>query len=332
MRTAIVTGSSGLVGSATVTLLEEQGYRVVGVDNDSRADFFGPDGSTGANGALDIRDRAGIRELVFDSQPDLIVHCAAQPAHELGTRRPFENWDVNATGTINLLEACRWAAPEAPFIYLSSSKVYGDSVNRYPFGETDQRYVGPSISESYPLDASTHGLYGASKVAADVMVQEYGRYFGMPTVVLRPNCMTGPAHAAVEDHGFLAYLARCFREDRTYRIFGYKGKQVRDQLHAADVASAILHAAQAPEPGSVFNIGGGRANSISVLEAIGRLEHRFGRPLRTEYVDEPRKGDHIHYVTDDRRFRRKHPGWEISYPLDAILDSLTKPLLLLTNG
>jgi CDP-paratose 2-epimerase len=340
-RSAVVTGSSGLVGSEMVRTLDRDGWNVHGVDNNLRADFFGPDGDTTANRErlqsttanfthhnLDVRDRREIEGLVADVRPDLIVHCAAQPSHDLAARRPFDDFEVNALGTLNLLEAARSSAPGSPFVFLSTNKVYGDAPNELELIELETRYdyADPAqhegIDETCRIDATTHSLFGASKAAADLLVQEYGRYFGMPTVCFRGGCLTGSSHASAELHGFLAYLARCVLEGRPYRIYGYKGKQVRDNLHAADVCSAALAFTERPRPGAVYNLGGGRANSISVLEAIARLESLTGKGLDVEYVDEPRRGDHICYISDLRRFQRDYPTWSVNVSLDAILEEL----------
>jgi CDP-paratose 2-epimerase len=338
---AVVTGSSGLIGSEMVATLDREGWKVVGVDNNMRADFFGPDGDTTPNlerlrasttqfrhEALDVRDRAGVARLVEEVRPDLIVHCAAQPSHDLAARRPFDDFDVNAGGTLNLLEAARASCPESPFVFLSTNKVYGDVPNERELVELETRYdyANPDehegIDETCRIDTTTHSLFGASKAAADLLVQEYGRYFGMPTVCFRGGCLTGSSHASAELHGFLAYLARCVLEGRTYRIFGYKGKQVRDNIHAADVCAAALAYAAAPRPGAVYNIGGGRANSVSILEAIARLEDLTDRTLDVEYVDEARRGDHICYISDLGRLRADYPGWDVRVTLDEILREL----------
>jgi CDP-paratose 2-epimerase len=342
-RTALVTGSSGLVGSETVSLLDAAGWRVVGVDNNMRANFFGPEGDTSWNlerlkrstrrfehHALDVRDRDAILHLAKAARPDLIVHCAAQPSHDLAAKRVFDDFESNATGTLNLLEGARLACPESPFVFLSTNKVYGDAPNERELVELETRwdYARPEdrngIDETCRVDASLHSLFGASKLAADILVQEYGRYFGMPTVCFRAGCLTGPAHSGTELHGFLAYLAKAARDGRTYRIFGYKGKQVRDNLHSADVCGAIFAFAERPSSGVVYNLGGGRENSISVLEAIARLEQLTSKHVASEYVDEARRGDHVCYITDLARFRSDYPAWEITVPLDGILEQLAR--------
>jgi len=278
--------------------------------------------------ALDTRQRDAMLGLFASARPDMVVHCAAQPSHDLARERPFDDFEVNALGTLNLLEATRRHCPESPFVFMSSNKVYGDAPNEKPMRELATRfdYADPAdaegIDERCRVDAALHSLLGASKLAADVLVQEYGRYFGIPTVCYRGGCLTGPNHSGAELHGFLAYLARAVREGRTYRIFGYGGKQVRDNIHAHDVCTAMLAFYEAPRVAAVYNLGGGRANSVSVLEAIARLEALTGRRLRTEYVEQPRVGDHICYISDLRRLRADYPGWSITRSLEDILSEL----------
>ncbi len=341
MRKVLVTGSSGLIGSACVALFDGDGWEVHGVDNNQRRAFFGPEGDTRHNLArlhrlaprfrhhdLDIRDRAGVLDLVATVRPDYVIHCAAQPSHDLAASRPFEDFDINATGTLNLLEAVRQAAPEAPFAHVSTNKVYGDAPNEIALRELPTRYdyadpaYADGIDETMRIDRSKHSLFGASKLAADILVQEYGRYFGLRTACFRGGCLTGPAHAAVELHGFLAYLVTCCRTGRRYRIFGHQGKQVRDNIHAADVASLFAHYVEAPRVGEVYNLGGGRANSVSLLEAITRAEAATGRTLATEYIDTPRAGDHICYITNLAKLRSHFPGWDVTRSLDAIVEEI----------
>src|ERR671937_2994826 len=287
MKTALFTGSSGLIGSEMVSFLDERGWRVHGVDNNMRADFFGPHGDTTWNldrlrrttrrfehRDLDVRDREAMARLVAEVQPELIVHAAAQPSHDLAAQRPFDDFDVNAVGTLNLLEAARAHAPEAPFAFLSTNKVYGDAPNELELVELETRWDyadgRDGIDETMRIDKTMHSLFGASKVAADVLVQEYGRYFGLPAACFRAGCLTGPKHSGAELHGFLAYLARAIGEGILYRIYGYKGKQVRDNLHSYDVCTAIMAFADRPTPAAVYNLGGGRGNSISMLGALDR--------------------------------------------------------------
>ena len=337
--TAVVTGSSGLIGSETAEYFDARGYVVHGADNNMRRDFFGESGDTRWNLArlqqatrafvhheLDIRDRSAVDRFLGEIRPDLIVHCAAQPSHDLAASRPFDDFDVNAGATLNLLEAARRHCPESPFVFLSTNKVYGDAPNELPLVELETRwdYADPShydgIDESCRIDKTLHSLFGASKAAADLLVQEYGRYFGMPTVCFRGGCLTGPNHSGAELHGFLAYLARAVRDGLTYRVFGYKGKQVRDNIHSYDVCSAIAAFAERPSSGAVYNLGGGRENSVSVLEAISRFELVYDRQLEWAYVDEPRRGDHICYISDLTRFRADYPEWGLSKSLDDIFE------------
>jgi CDP-paratose 2-epimerase len=341
MKRVLITGSSGLIGSEAVRFFDQRGWEVHGVDNNMRRDFFGPDGDTTWNlerlrrittrfthHGLDIRDRQGVADLVRGHRPDLIVHCAAQPSHDLARDRPFDDFEVNAGATLNLLEAVRRHCPESPFIFMSTNKVYGDAPNEKPLRELPTRweYAEPAdwegIDETCRVDAALHSLFGASKLAADVMVQEYGRYFGMPTVCYRGGCLTGPNHSGAELHGFLAYLARAVKEGRVYRVYGYKGKQVRDNIHAYDVCTAFLAFCERPRQAAVYNLGGGRANSVSMLEAIARFEELIGRPLTVEYVEQHRVGDHVCYISDLRRLKADYPRWELTRSLDDIVREL----------
>jgi CDP-paratose 2-epimerase len=331
MNPILVTGSSGLIGSEVVIYFSLVGWPVHGVDNNMRACFFGPPGDTRWNQKrlhenhpsfthheLDVRDRNGIEGLVKSIRPRAFVHCAAQPSHDLAASRPFDDFDVNAAGTLNLLEAARRYAPEAPFVHMSTNKVYGDAPNEIPLVERATRwdYADPAfangIPETFRIDQSKHSIFGASKVAADLMVQEYGRYFNMPTCCLRGGCLTGPNHSGVELHGFLSYLVRCNLEGRVYRIFGYKGKQVRDNIHSLDVASFIAAFIAAPRVAEVYNIGGGKANSVSIVEAFAICEELSGRRMKHEYVEQNRNGDHICYYSDLSKMRRHYPNWEIT--------------------
>jgi CDP-paratose 2-epimerase len=340
-RTVLVTGSSGLIGSEAVSFFDRRGWAVHGVDNNMRRDFFGPDGDTRWNlerlrsttrrfehHDLDVRNRGAVLALVADSRPGLVIHCAAQPSHDLARDRPFDDFDVNAGGTLNLLEAVRRGCPDSPFILMSTNKVYGDVPNELPLTEHETRwdYARPEdqfgIREDCRIDRCLHSLFGASKVAADVMVQEYGRYFGMPTVCLRGGCLTGPRHSGAELHGFLSYLARATASGRTYRIYGYKGKQVRDNIHAHDVCRFFEAFAESPRVAAVYNLGGGRANSVSMIEAIAAFEARLGRRLRVEYSDHNRVGDHICYISDLRRIESDYPGWRQEYTLERTLDEI----------
>lgn len=342
MKRVLITGSSGLIGSEAVQYFYDKGWEVTGIDNNMRADFFGPKGDTTWNlkrliqrcpkfvhNDVDIRDRGKIMKLVAELQPDLIVHAAAQPSHDLAATRPLDDFDVNAGGTLNLLEATRQGAPEAVFVFLSTNKVYGDVPNEIPLKELPTRwdYSRPEdyngIDESCRIDRSVHSVFGASKVAADVMTQEYGRYFGLHTGVFRGGCLTGPNHSGVELHGFLNYLFKVTREGGHYTVFGYKGKQVRDNIHSVDVVRAIECFYDAPRSGEVYNLGGGRENSCSMLEAISAAEELTGKKLDWSYSDDNRKGDHICYISDLAKFRSHYPAWSLSKSLADIYKEMT---------
>jgi CDP-paratose 2-epimerase len=335
----LVTGSSGLIGSEAVTFFDAMGLPVCGVDNNMRADFFGSEGDTTPTLArllatcprfshlpLDIRDRAGVDALFARERFSLVVHAAAQPSHDLAARRPFDDFDVNAGGTLNLLEACRRHAPSAVFVFMSTNKVYGDGPNRIAMVERETRWdyadarFAHGVAEDFPVDQSLHSLFGASKLAGDVMTQEYGRYFGMKTGVFRGGCLTGPQHHGVELHGFLSYLVRAAVEARPYTVFGHKGKQVRDQIHARDVVEALWAFAQAPRPGEVYNLGGGRENAASLIELVDMIERRAGTRPRLTVSEQGRVGDHVCYYTDLRKLQSHYPGWRVRRTLDEIVD------------
>jgi CDP-paratose 2-epimerase len=337
MWKVLVTGSSGLIGSEAVEYFDGQGHRVVGVDNNMRRVFFGPAGDTTWNlerlkkctsrfehRDIDIRDRERIFALVREFRFDAILHCAAQPSHDKAKEIPLVDFEVNAVGTANLLEATRQFSPEARFVFLSTNKVYGDAPNERPLYELPTRYEyadaadWEGINEECRIDRTTHSVFGASKVAADILAQEYGRYFGLNVGVFRGGCLTGPSHSGVELHGFLSYLIKCALSEQPYTVFGYKGKQVRDNIHSYDVIRAVEEFFKNPRPGEVYNLGGGRSNSISMLEAIAKIEQLTGKKLRWQYEDQARKGDHICYITDLRKFRAHYPGWELTKGLDAI--------------
>ncbi|MEQ1652165.1 MAG: NAD-dependent epimerase/dehydratase family protein, partial [Hyphomicrobium sp.] len=317
--------------SEVVAFFSRAGWLVHGADNNMRADFFGPAGDTRWNEGrltkehpsfthheIDLRDRPAVLSLVKSVGPNAIVHCAAQPSHDLAASRPFDDFDVNAGGTLNLLEAARQNCPEAPFVHMSTNKVYGDAPNESPLIELPTRWeftdpaFADGIPETFRIDQSKHSLFGASKVAADVLVQEYGRYFDMPTCCLRGGCLTGPNHSGVELHGFLSYLVRCNLEGRLYRIFGYKGKQVRDNIHSVDVARFIAAFIEAPRSAEVYNTGGGKANSVSILEAFGIAQDISGREMKYEYVEQNRIGDHICYYSDLTKMMRHYPKWGVT--------------------
>jgi CDP-paratose 2-epimerase len=354
MSVAVVTGSGGLVGSAAVRHFAGLGMDVVGVDNDMRRGYFGPEGSVADTIAalrqipgyrhevLDVRDRDGINQLLarYGASVRVVVHAAAQPSHDLGDHDPLTDWDVNAGGTVNVLDAVRRHASRAVLVHLSTIKVYGPHPNRLPLIELETRYdleadpytlypIGCGwygIGEDMPIDGGPRSLFGASKTAADVMVQEYGHAYGLHTTVLRPGCLTGPAHAGTEAHGFLAYLMRCVATGRPYRIIGHGGKQVRDQLHAHDVTAAIDAILQdPPEPGSVFNLGGGRGTDVSVLEALDLAEEITGRAAVVEMAPE-RRGDHRWWITDTARFQARYPAWKPSHSVDRILREIHEAL------
>lgn len=342
-KKALVTGSCGLIGSEVCLHLGRNGYQIFGIDNNERAVFFGPEGDTRrslqrlrtqladyTHYSIDIRDREGILRLMAEVKPSAIVHTAAQPSHDKAASIPFDDFDVNAVGTLNLLEAARRACPESPFVLMSTNKVYGDLPNTIRLKESETRwdYDDPQyehgIPETFSIDQSKHSLFGASKVAADVMTQEYGRYFGMPTCCLRGGCLTGPNHSGVELHGFLSYLVRCNVEQREYRVYGYKGKQVRDNIHSEDVARFIMAFCDKPRCGEVYNIGGGKQNSCSILEAFATVEALTGVPQQYTYVDQNRIGDHICYYSDLRKMQAHYPGWGITRTLQDVFRDIVE--------
>jgi CDP-paratose 2-epimerase len=334
----LVTGSSGLIGSEVVSFFSQRNWTVHGADNNMRANFFGPGGDTRWNQRrlveryrrfvhheIDIRDRTAVADIVRQIRPSAIVHCAAQPSHDLAASRAFDDFDVNAGGTLNFLEAARQNCPEAPFVHMSTNKVYGDAPNEIALTERDSRwdYSDPKfiegIPENFRIDQSKHSLFGASKLAADIMVQEYGRYFDMPTCCLRGGCLTGPNHSGVELHGFLSFLVRTNLENKVYKIFGYKGKQVRDNIHSLDVARFIDCFIAAPRSAEVYNIGGGRNNSISILEAFRIIEEISGHKMRYDYLETPRSGDHICYISNLQKMKSHYPSWNISKDVKTTL-------------
>jgi CDP-paratose 2-epimerase len=340
----LVTGSSGLIGSEVcLHFSRELGYKVHGLDNNQRAVFFGPQGDTRWNQRrlaeqipgfehheLDIRDRPGVQALLKALRPSVVVHTAAQPSHDRAADIPFDDFDTNAVGTLNLLEAVRQACPESPFVHMSTNKVYGDAPNRIARRELELRWdfadeaFAHGIPETFTIDQSKHSLFGASKAASDLMVQEYGRYFGMPTCCLRGGCLTGPNHAGVELHGFLSYLVKCNLEGRVYKVFGYQGKQVRDNIHSLDVARFMAAFVAVPRAGEVYNLGGGKANSISILEAFKLAEKLTGRAQVYAYHEQNRIGDHICYYSDLRKMRSHYPAWDITQSLDATMSQIVE--------
>jgi CDP-paratose 2-epimerase len=342
MSVAVITGSAGLIGSEACKKWHAEGFDIVGIDNDMRAQFFGTEASTEGtrlklqeqlgtryvHQSQDIRDTAAIDAIFrkYGSAIEVIIHTAAQPSHDWAARAPHVDFGVNALGTLNLLEAARAHCPEAVFIFTSTNKVYGDTPNRLPLIEQEKRWeidpahpFAPGIDETMSIDQTKHSLFGASKVAADVLVQEYGRYFGMKTVCFRGGCLTGPAHAGTELHGFLAYLMKCTAKGSPYRIFGYKGKQVRDNIHSHDLIAAFWEFFKSPRFGAVYNIGGSRYSNCSMLEAIALCEEISGRELQWSYVEDNRSGDHIWWISDVRAFQRDYPEWRYRYDVPGIL-------------
>ena len=337
----LVTGSAGLIGSEAVSFFDALGFRVDGIDNNGRADFFGPQGDTTWNRErleatsrdythhdLDIRRFDAVEQLFEDRGYDLVIHAAAQPSHDLAASRPLDDFETNANGTLHLLEACRRHSPDAAFVYVSTNKVYGDNPNRLDLVELETRwdYADPAlaegIDETMSVEGCLHSLFGVSKLSGDLACQEYGRYFGLRTGIFRGGCLTGPHHSGVELHGFLSYLVTTALREGPYTIFGYKGKQVRDQIHSRDVISAFWSFAQDPRPGEVYNLGGGRQNAASLLECVEMIAERTGKRPRLTYDDTNRVGDHICYYTDMGKFRSHYPGWGLEHTLDAIVDEM----------
>jgi CDP-paratose 2-epimerase len=342
-RKVLVTGSCGLIGSEVTRAFARHGFPVTGIDSNHRAVFFGADGDTSwvlgqlkseiptyRHHAIDIRDRDAVLSLMKELRPSLIIHTAAQPSHDRAAAIPFLDFEVNALGTLHLLEAARQHCPETPFIHMSTNKVYGDKPNTLPLTELETRwdYADPAyahgIAEDFSIDQSKHSLFGASKVAGDIMVQEYGRYFNMPTCCLRGGCLTGPNHSGVELHGFLSYLVKCNVEGREYKVFGYKGKQVRDNIHSVDVASFMYEFWKSPRVAEVYNLGGGKANSCSIVEAFRMSEDVTGKKMAWRYVDDNRIGDHICYYSDLRKMQAHYPAWAISKPLPTIFQEIAE--------
>lgn len=344
MKSIILTGSSGLIGSEAARHWHSRGFKVIGIDNDMRAEFFGPEASTAPTRArleqelsnylhqsIDIRDRVAIESLFRDHGSEIaaVIHTAAQPSHDWAARAPHIDFSVNALGTLNLLEATRQFAPEAVFIFTSTNKVYGDRPNTLPLVETDSRWeiaaghpFEAGIDETMSVDQTTHSLFGASKLSADLLVQEYGRYFNMKTVCFRGGCLTGPSHAGTELHGFLAYLMKCVALEKPYRVFGYGGKQVRDNIHSRDLIAAFWEFFQAPRSGAVYNIGGSRHSNCSMLEAIALSEQIADRKLDWSYIEQNRTGDHIWWISDVSAFKRDYPNWRLEYGIREILTEI----------
>ena len=340
-KRVLVTGSCGLIGSEVSLFFSRLGFQVVGVDNNLRAIFFGPEGDTTwvldrlreqipgyQHSTIDIRNRDVLLPFVREIKPDLIIHAAAQPSHDRAATIPFLDFETNALGTLHLLEGARQYCPQSPFIHMSTNKVYGDKPNEIRLKEFETRWdyddmaYENGIPESFSIDQSKHSLFGASKVAADVMVQEYGRYFNMPTCCLRGGCLTGPNHSGVELHGFLSYLIKCNLEGREYTVYGYKGKQVRDNIHSHDVARFMFEFSKAPRVAAVYNLGGGKTNSCSIHEAFAMATSYTGRPMKWRYVDENRSGDHICYYSDLRKMKADYPAWDLTKNLETIFGEI----------
>jgi CDP-paratose 2-epimerase len=341
MKKLLVTGSSGLIGSEVCIHFAQLGWEIHGVDNNQRAVFFGPSGDTRWNQSrlaskienfvhheVDIRDRQGIIDLIQNVQPDAIVHTAAQPSHDRAAAIPFEDFDTNAVGTFNLLEATRRYRTDIPFVHMSTNKVYGDAPNEIAMQELETRWdyadatYANGIPESFRIDQCKHSLFGASKVSADISVQEYGRYFNMPSCVLRGGCLTGPSHSGVELHGFLSYLVKCNLEEKEYTVFGYKGKQVRDNIHSYDVARFIEAFIKAPRIAEVYNLGGGKDNTCSILEAFDIISKISGKPMKYKYDETNRIGDHICYYSDLRKMKDHYPDWDITKSLQTTFEEI----------
>lgn len=346
MSIVVITGSAGLIGSEASMRFHELGHEIWGIDNNMRSTFFGEEASTlwmrqqleaqlkhYRHFDVDIRDEVAV-ENIFSSaghEITVVIHTAAQPSHDWAASQPHTDFGVNAVGTLNLLEATRHNCPEASFVFLSTNKVYGDTPNRLPFVEGEFRYDLPEdhpyyggIPEVLSIDQSTHSLFGVSKTAADLLVQEYGRYFGMSTVCFRGGCLTGPGHASTELHGFLAYLMKCVATDRPYTVFGYMGKQVRDNIHSSDLIAAVECFIESPRSAAVYNIGGGRKSNCSILEAITLSEEIVGRRLKWSYTSNNRVGDHIWWISDLSAFQSDYPNWELTYDVPAILEEIFK--------
>lgn len=339
----LITGSAGLIGSESVKFFAKKGFTIHGIDNNMRQYFFGEEASTEwskkqlikslkdqyKHHQIDIRDEIKIEKLFKTEAFDLIIHTAAQPSHDWAAREPFTDFTVNANGTLNLLENFRKYSPKAVFIFTSTNKVYGDTPNHLPLEEHETRYELPKkhhfykgIDESMSIDQTKHSLFGASKVAADVMVQEYGKYFNLKTVAFRGGCLTGPAHSGTKLHGFLAYLVKCVAEGITYNIFGYKGKQVRDNIHSFDLVNAFYHVYKKPRIGEVYNIGGSRHSNTSIIEAIAKIEEVLHKKATVKYVKQNRIGDHIWYVSDVTKFKTDYPTWNYTYDNDKIIEEI----------
>jgi CDP-paratose 2-epimerase len=345
MRNALITGSAGLIGSESAKFFVKQGFTIYGIDNDMRKYFFGMEASTKwsrenlekelkdkyTHYAIDIRDNEKLEEVFKKTHFDLIIHTAAQPSHDWAAKEPLTDFGINALGTVNILENYRKYSPDGVFIFTSTNKVYGDNPNMLPFAELSSRYeitdnheYYNGIDESMGIDQATHSIFGVSKIAADLMVQEYGRYFGLKTGVFRGGCLTGPAHSGAELHGFLAYLVKCSMLNIPYTVIGYNGKQVRDNIHSYDLVNAFFHFYQHPRSGEVYNMGGSRHSNISIREAMKKISKLTGKKINTTYKEQNRIGDHIWYISDVSKFMNHYPQWNYSYSIDGIIDEICR--------
>lgn len=345
MKNVLITGSAGLIGSESARFFAKHGFTIYGIDNDLRKYFFGKDASTKwsrnklkkelkdkyIHYSIDIRNNKKLEQIFQKTHFDLIIHTAAQPSHDWAVKEPLTDFGVNALGTLNLLENYRKYSPDAVFIFTSTNKVYGDLPNKLPLQELKSRYelsknhrYYKGIDESMSIDNSTHSIFGASKVAADVMVQEYGKYFGLKTAVFRGGCLTGPAHSGAKLHGFLAYLVKCIVGGTPYTIFGYKGKQVRDNIHSYDLVNAFYHFYKHPRKGEIYNMGGSRHSNVSMLEAIEKISAMTGKQAKTKYVGKNRIGDHIWYISDVSKFKNHFPDWNYAYNTESIIDEICR--------
>ncbi|MBI2028472.1 MAG: NAD-dependent epimerase/dehydratase family protein [Candidatus Levybacteria bacterium] len=344
MSKVLITGSSGLIGSESAKFFAEKDFDVFGIDNDMRSYFFGREASTSWNRKFlekqyknykhfdfDIRNKTRLGKIFKEHKFDLIIHTAAQPSHDWAAREPLTDFEINALATIYLLENFRKYSPNAVFIFTSTNKVYGDTPNKLPFIELKKRYELPldhkfykGVDETMSIDNSKHSIFGASKIAGDIMVQEYGKYFGLKTVLFRGGCLTGPAHSGAKLHGFLAYLVKCIMQNREYIINGYKGKQVRDNIHSFDLVNAFYHVYKSPKMGEAYNMGGSRYSNCSILEAIEKIENILKKKAKYSYLNENRSGDHIWYISNVSKFKNHYPKWKYTYNLDKILLELCK--------
>lgn len=344
-KKALITGSAGLIGSESAKFFAKKGFDIYGIDNNMRQYFFGPEASTEWSRkkleenlqqtyhhfVVDIRDNEKLQPIFAENEFDLIIHTAAQPSHDWAAKEPLTDFGINAVGTLNLLELYRKYSPKGVFIFTSTNKVYGDTPNRLPLIETKTRYELPKahpyyngIDESMSIDQSKHSIFGVSKVAADVMVQEYGKYFGLRTGVFRGGCLTGPAHSGAKLHGFLSYLVKCIATGNPYTILGYKGKQVRDNIHSFDLVGAFYEFYKKPKKGEVYNMGGGRFANISMIEAIKKVEDIIGKKGKVTYKEENRIGDHIWYISDTSKFKKDFPKWKQVYDIDKTIEEICK--------